>query len=88
MTKPTKNGPKSGRELRRRSRKERLLPGGSWCFSVSCIFFPHILDVKLFLLFEVLERSNAKSSNMITVPVLDVGNQKSLFLLFFLVMPS
>ena len=25
MTKPTKNGPKSGRELRRRSRKERLL---------------------------------------------------------------
>ena len=51
-------------------------------------FFPHILDVKLFLLFEVLERSNAKNSNQISVPVLDVGNQKSLFVLVFLVMPS
>lgn len=56
--------------------------------SVFNVFFPHILDVKLFLLFEVLERSNAKNSNMITVPVLDVGNQKSLFVLVFLVMPS
>lgn len=51
-------------------------------------FFPHILDVKPFLLFEGLERSNAKNSNMITVPVLDVGNQKSLFVLVFSVMPS
>ena len=39
-------------------------------------------------LFEGLERSNAKNSNMITVPVLDVGNQKSLFVLVFSVMPS
>ena len=48
MTKPSKNGPKSGRELRRRSRKEQLLPCGSWRFMLfsqpGCYVYAAILS--------------------------------------------